>query len=180
MNSSTPETGALVWITGLPSSGKSTFAEQALIALRERTRGVCVLDGDSVRSSLVPAPGYSTEAREHFYETLARLAALLTRQGLIVLVPATAHRRAYRDFARSLVPAFLEVWVATPRAECEKRDTKGLYAASRSGSVQTLPGAGEPYEPPARADVIAEAGRDDRAVAALCAELERAGLLRAR
>ncbi len=139
--------GAIVWLTGLPSSGKSTLAEAAAAALRARGEAVLVLDGDAVRAALVPTPGYDEAGRAGFYATLARLAALAARQGLTVLVPATAHRRRFRDAARALAPArFVEVFVDTDAATCRARDTKGLYAAA--GPAAALPGAGVIYEPP--------------------------------
>lgn len=172
--SASTNTGTVVLITGLPSSGKSSFAERAVRALREHGDAACVLDGDAVRACLVPKVGYSAEERGHFYGTLARLAALLAQQGLIVLVPATAHRAAYRDEARRLAPHFVEVWVNTPLEECARRDAKGLYARARAGVAETVPGAGEVYEPPSAADVIAHGGEDEHAVARLLAQLVRA------
>ena len=71
--------GGVVWITGLPSSGKSTLAEKVAHRLRSAARSCVVLDGDAVRAALVPAPGYGPEARDAFYATLARLAALKPR-----------------------------------------------------------------------------------------------------
>jgi len=163
--------GTVVWITGLPSAGKSTFAALALSALRERAVPVCVLDGDAVRASLVPAPGYDEAGRRDFYETLARLAATLATQGLVVLVPATAHRRAFRERARELAARYVEVLVDTPLAECAARDTKGLYARSQSGEVTQVPGAGAAYERPTAPDLVAAGGSDPRALAALLARL---------
>jgi len=163
--------GVVVWITGLPSAGKSTFAERLRVALRALELDACVLDGDAVRDCLVPAPGYSADERADFYETLARLAALLAKQEMIVLVPATAHRRAFRQRARALAPRFLEVWVATPLADCQVRDTKGLYAGSRSGQALNVPGVDEEYEPPSNADVVARGGTDAEAVAEVVAQL---------
>jgi adenylylsulfate kinase len=169
--------GTVVWITGLPSSGKSTFAEQLLAALRRLSSNACVLDGDAVRKCLVPTPGYAGPDRANFYQTLAQLAALLAAQGLLVLVPATANRRAFRDRARALAPTFVEVWVATALAECQTRDTKGLYAQSRSGQAGNVPGADEAYEPPANPDVIAQGGADPEALAAVLARLRRLGII---
>jgi adenylylsulfate kinase len=163
--------GTVVFVTGLPSSGKSTFAERAAAALRRHTPAVCVLDGDALRASLIPGHDYTPAGRADVYATLARVAALLAKQELIVLVAATAHLRAYRALARELAPAFLEVWVDTPLGECERRDTKGLYAASRSGAAQFLPGAGEEYEPPLAPDLVAHGGDDELAVARLAHEL---------
>src|SRR5262245_34057334 len=102
-------TGVVVWFTGLPASGKSTLARAVRKALRARAQDAVLLDGDQVRASLVPAPGYDEVGRGDFYESLARLAALLARQGLVVLVPATAHRAIFRQRARLLAPRFVEV-----------------------------------------------------------------------
>lgn len=162
--------GVVVWLTGLPSSGKSTLAERTAEQLREQGRACCVLDGDAVRASLVPRPGYDDEARDDFYATLARLAALLAGQGLAVLVPATANRRLFRERARKLAPRYIEVHVATPATACMERDAKGLYAQSRQGKLtDDLPGAGAPYEPPREPDVVATGGRDDDAVTRIVA-----------
>lgn len=163
--------GVVVWVSGLPSAGKSTLARGLLDDLRARGVAVCSLDGDCVRESLVPAPGYSEQERANFYETLARLAALLAGQGLVVLVPATAHRRAFRERARALAPQFVEVWVDTPLEECRRRDSKGLYAASERGGVAALPGAAAEYEPPVAPDVVARGGSDVAAIAAITSRL---------
>ena len=157
-------TGVVVWITGLPSSGKSTLARLLQRRLREAGRPSLVLDGDEVRGALVPAPGYTPGARDAFYATLGRLAALAAAQGLVVVVPATAHRATYRAAARALWPAFIEVHVDVGPDECRRRDAKGLYAAAGEGRAQGLPGADLAYEPPAAPDVTASGGADDRAV----------------
>jgi len=86
--------GAVVWLTGLPSSGKTTLAHAVHRALRAAGRPSCLLDGDEVREAVHPASGYGPDARADQYATLADLAALLARQGLVVIVAATAHRRA--------------------------------------------------------------------------------------
>jgi adenylylsulfate kinase len=159
--------GAVVWITGLPSSGKSTFAGRLRQWLAEVGRPSCTLDGDEVRQALVPAPGYTPGARDDFYATLARLAALIAAQGLVVVVPATAHRAAYRAEARRLSPRFVEVYVDVPVDECRRRDAKGLYAAA----VGALPGDDVAYEAPDAPEVMAKGGQDDEAVGRVMALL---------
>jgi adenylylsulfate kinase len=155
--------GVVVWFTGLPASGKSTLARHVQTRLRERGESACVLDSDSMRRLLAPMLGYSDDERAIFYEALAGLAAELASQGLTVLVSATAHRRTYRRRARELAPRFVEVWVATPLAECRARDDKGLYAAATLGP-STLPGVGQPYEQPEHAEIRADGGRDTQAI----------------
>jgi adenylylsulfate kinase len=157
-------TGVVIWLTGLPSAGKSTLAKALLAVLRASGTPACVLDGDDVRNALATTLGYSSAERAAFYETLARLAALLAAQGLVVLVPATAHRRAFRERARELAPAYLEVWVDTPLEECVKRDTKGLYNSRASGHASNVPGSDTPFEPPLEPAVVARGGMDAEAV----------------
>lgn len=160
--------GAVVWFTGLPASGKTALANEVRQRLLDHTIACCVLDSDVVRQLTAPWLGYSEQARAAFYGVLAGLAGELARQGLVVLVAATAHRRAYRERARRLAPAFLEVWVTTSLEECQRRDDKGLYAAARN-KPGTLPGVGVPYERPLSATISASGGRDREAVDAISA-----------
>jgi adenylylsulfate kinase len=159
--------GVVVWFTGAPSAGKSTLAKRAARELRERGVAVVLLDGDEVRQTLSPSPGYDEQGRAHFYETLARLAAMIAGQGLTVLVAATAHQRAFRQRARELAPRFIEVFVDVAEQERRKRDDKGLYGAEGHGDVSGLPGADLVYEIPSAAEVVARGGRDEVAVATL-------------
>jgi adenylylsulfate kinase len=157
--------GVVVWITGLPASGKSTLAARIRERLVSR-RSCVVLDGDEIREAL-GAHAYGTADRDELYSALSRLAAIIARQELVVLVAATAPRRAHRELARSLAPRFVEVYVETPLAECERRDPKGLYARARAGDAPMLPGVGASYEAPESPEVIARDGRDDKAVDAV-------------
>ena len=166
---------AVVWFTGLPASGKSTLARQVQAHLTRAGRASLLLDGDELRG-ILGEHAYGAEDRTRFYRALAALAALLARQGIIVLVAATAPRRADRDHARAALHgdgAFVEVWVDTPLAECEARDPKGLYARARRGEAPELPGVGVAYEPPVSPEVIATGGRDDDAVTAIDRQLDR-------
>jgi adenylylsulfate kinase len=159
-------TGVVAWFTGLPSSGKSTLAAAVAGELRLRGTDAVTLDSDDVRASLVPPLGYDDDARARLYAMLARLAALVARQGHVVLVPATAHRRAFRAEARALAPSFVEIFVDTPLAECARRDTKGLYAAR----VAQAPGAGIAYEPPEAAEIVVTMDEDRADAAAAIAK----------
>lgn len=165
--------GAVVWFTGLPSSGKSSMAAEVARALERAGARSCLLDGDDVRAALVPPPGYAPEERRRFYQTLAGLAALLACQGLAVLVPATAHERAHRARARELAPRFVEVFLDVPVEVCARRDPRGLYARARAGEIESFPGVQVAYEPPERPDVTARGAGDldavERIVAAVLA-----------
>jgi len=156
--------GTIVWFTGLPSSGKSRLARRVQARLVGECTPCCVLDGDRVRSLLHPRPGYSSSERDDFYLTLGNLALELAEQGLVVLVPATAHRKRYRDQVRAQAPRFIEVWMTASLDECRLRDAKRLYAQFAIGTVQGMPGEDAAYEAPEFAEVTADGGDDDAAL----------------
>jgi adenylylsulfate kinase len=135
--------------------------------------GCCavLLDGDEVRQAL-DMHDYDPASRTAFYSSLAKLAAMIARQGTIAVVAATAPSQTHRSLARELAPRFVEVHVDTPLAECARRDTKGLYAGARRRALADVPGAGTVYEPPMHPDVVAHGGHDESAVAAIVQFIE--------
>ncbi len=150
------EQGFAVWITGLPSSGKSSVTRELIKKLKAQGIRIVVLESDEMRKILTPEPTYSPEERDWFYRTLALLGALLTRSGVNVVFDATANKRAYRDHARSLIQRFIEVHVDCPIEICRKRDPKGIYARAASGTATEVPGVQAAYEPPLKPDLTVD------------------------
>jgi len=70
-----------------------------------------------------------------------------------VLFDATASRQAYRDFARAMIPRFIEVAVECPIAVCMERDRKGTYEKGLRGASTTVPGLQSAYESPANPEL---------------------------
>ena len=171
MTAAADRAGAVVWVTGLPSSGKSTLARRIRDRLRAAGRAALLLDGDVVRAALDPAPGYDEAGRAAFYATLGNLALAVAAEGLVAIVAATGHRRAFRDRVRSRAPRFVEVHVDVPPEACAARDPKGLWARARAGGAPALPGAGVAYEPPLAPEVVARGGEDGAAVERVAAAL---------
>jgi adenylylsulfate kinase len=160
-------TGVVAWFTGLPSSGKTTLASEVAGELHLRGIEAVTLDSDELRRAVFPDLGHDAAARELIYGTLGKLAALLARQGHIVLVPATAHLRSLRDAARALAPAFVEIFVDTPLADCQRRDPKGTYR----GDTRLVPGIGVTYEPPLQPEFRVPPNEED-AAARIAAHLD--------
>jgi adenylylsulfate kinase len=144
--------GATVWLTGLPSAGKSTIAGALGERLRAEGRRVEILDGDELRTHLTADLGFSRADRDTNVARVGFVARLLARNGVVVLVPViapyAAARAAVRAAHESDDVAFAEVHVATPLGVCASRDVKGLYAKQRAGLVQGLTGVDDPYEIP--------------------------------
>ncbi len=150
--------GFALWLTGLPSSGKTTLAHALSRLLADRDIPALVLDSDELRQRLTPDPTYSPEERDWFYGVVAWLAELLANNGVNVLIAATASQREYRQSARERIARFAEVYVECSAAICRTRDPKGLWRRADDGHIVGLPGADARYEPPvspeARVDTV--------------------------
>src|SRR5918997_6394124 len=150
--------GATLWFTGLPASGKSTIAAGVEAELLAQRRSAYVLDGDNLRHGLNGDLGFSAADRAENVRRTAEVSALLADAGVVVLValvsPYRADRAAARAVHQRLELPFLEVHVATSLDECERRDPKGLYARARSGELKGLTGVDDPYEPPEAAELV--------------------------
>jgi adenylylsulfate kinase len=144
--------GSTVWLTGLPSAGKSTIARALAVRLRADGRQVELLDGDELRSHLTADLGFSRADRDANVRRVGYVARLLARNGVTVLVPVIAPYAAARAQVRADHEAdgtvFVEVHVATPLDVCAVRDVKGLYAKQRAGEMSGLTGVDDPYEVP--------------------------------
>ncbi|MFJ9715592.1 adenylyl-sulfate kinase [Streptomyces sp. NPDC101213] len=153
-------TGATVWLTGLPSAGKTTIAYELAARLREEGHRVEVLDGDEIREFISAGLGFGREDRHTNVQRIGFLAELLARNGVKVLVPVIApyadSREAVRKRHEEGTTAYLEVHVATPVEVCSERDVKGLYAKQAAGELTGLTGVDDPYEVPERPDLRIE------------------------
>ena len=165
-----------IWITGLPASGKSTIVAALRPQLEALGLIVDVLESDEVRRLLTPQATYSAEERDLFYRALAFTGQRLIAHGVTVVFDATASRQAYRDFARAMIPRFIEVAVECPLAVCMQRDRKGTYDKGLQGESTTVPGLQAPYESPAHP----EARIDTTRVSAQEAAQQISDIVRAR
>ena len=146
---------AVLWFTGLSGSGKSTIAdgvEKRLLALGHHTY---VLDGDNVRQGLNRDLGFTDVDRVENIRRVIETAHLMADAGLIVLVSFISPFRAERQLARERLggDGFLEIFVDTDLAECERRDPKGLYRKARAGQLRNFTGIDSAYEAPQSPDL---------------------------
>jgi bifunctional enzyme CysN/CysC len=146
--------GGVIWLTGLPASGKSTLARALERRLFGNGGAPVLLDGDTLRAGLNGDLGFSAADRSENIRRLAEVAAHLARNGHIAIVAAVSPSSEDRAAARRIADtAFREVHVATPAKVCESRDPKGHYAKARAGTLQAFTGIGSDYQPPARAEL---------------------------
>ncbi len=140
----------VVWLTGLSGAGKSTIAnlvEKKLLAMGRHT---FLLDGDNVRHRLNKDLGFTEADRIENIRRVGEVARLMADAGLIVITAFISPFRAEREMVRGMLPEgeFVEIFIDTPLAEAERRDTKGLYAKARAGELTNFTGIDSPYEAP--------------------------------
>ena len=147
--------GAVVWLTGLPASGKSTLARALERRLFDRGGSPILLDGDTLRAGLNRDLAFSADDRSENIRRLAEVATHLSHNGHIAIVAAVSPSRDDRAMARQIADAaFREIHVATPAEVCESRDPKGHYAKARAGDLQAFTGITNDYEPPLNCELV--------------------------
>jgi bifunctional enzyme CysN/CysC len=172
-----------VWLTGLPASGKSTIATALEERIAREGYRAYRLDGDNLRYGLNSDLGFDPGDRAENIRRVAHVASLFADSGTIAIVSVISPYAVDRQLARSIHDRgeleFLEVFVNTPLAECERRDPKGLYARARGGKITGFTGVDAPYEPPRDAEVeLRPLERPlEELVEALVAELRSRGVL---
>ena len=118
---------------------------------------------DEIRKRVFPEPTYDDRERDAAYRTIVLIASFLSKNGVNVLIDATAHRKAWRDLARSeFGENYLEVYVKCPIEICIERETKRENKSVRSrlyeealerlktgkivSGLGKVPGVDEPFE----------------------------------
>jgi adenylylsulfate kinase len=166
--SGTRSPAPVLWFTGLSGSGKSTIATRVHEGMVRRGVEVEYIDGDALRE-VFPSTGFTRAEREEHLRRTGYMASRLAAHGVTVVASFVSPYRESRDFIRRLCPGFVEIYVATPLEECERRDVKGLYARARRGEIRNFTGIDDPYEAPERPELTLDtrALTVDQAVAAV-------------
>ena len=143
---------AVLWMTGLSGSGKSTIANAVEKKLASLGHHTFLLDGDNVRHGLNKDLGFTDADRIENIRRIGEVARLMTDAGLIVITAFISPFRAEREMVRQMMAEgeFIEVFVDTPLEIAEERDVKGLYAKARSGQLKNFTGIDSPYEAPGK------------------------------
>ena len=171
--------GALVWLTGLSGSGKSTIAYTLEHALMQEGRLAYVLDGDNIRHGLNKNLGFSPEDRGENIRRIGEVGKLFVDAGLIVITAFISPYAADRQIAREVVGEgdFFEVFCDAPLAVCEERDPKGLYKKARAGEIKGFTGIDAPYEAPPKPELVIDSSKmsPQEASVAIWGALQKAG-----
>lgn len=151
--------GAILWLTGLPASGKSTLAVALERTLFDMGCQVFLLDGDNIRQGLSADLGFSPKDRAENTRRIGEVAALFADAGTISVIAVISPYRADRERIRARHGKYFhEIYLDAPVAVCEARERKGLYKRARAGEVKDFTGISAPYEPPEAPELVIETG----------------------
>ncbi len=145
-----------LWFTGLSGSGKSTLANEIEKRLCSQGKHTMSLDGDNIRMGLNKNLGFKEQDRIENIRRISEVCKLMNDAGIIAITSFISPYEADRENGRKIVGEkdFVEIYVATPLSECEKRDVKGLYKKARSGEIPNFSGISSPYEVPENPDIV--------------------------
>jgi adenylylsulfate kinase len=140
----------LIWFTGLSGSGKSTLANLVEIALHNEGLSTYILDGDNIRQGINKDLSFIPKDRTENIRRIAEISNLMLDAGIIILAAFVSPYIKDREQVKQIVGSdnFIEIYVNTSLAECERRDVKGLYKKARSGEIKNMTGLSAPYEAP--------------------------------
>lgn len=148
--------GVVLWFTGLPSSGKSTVANEVAFELHKLGKFSYVLDGDNIRHGLNKDLGFSPKDREENIRRISEVAALFADAGVIAITAFVSPYQKDRDFCRQLAGEgrFFEILVKASLQTCENRDPKGMYKKAKAGVIPEFTGISAPYETPLNPEIV--------------------------
>ncbi|HEX5358285.1 MAG TPA: adenylyl-sulfate kinase [Candidatus Nitrosotalea sp.] len=147
-------TSPVVWLTGIPASGKTTISLLLRDYCKSKNLAVDILDGDELRNTLSKDLGFTPEERKEHNRRVIIVAKLLSRNDIITIVPLISPYRETREIARKEIPNFVEVYIKASVEECMRRDPKGLYKKAKAGDIQNLTGLQSPFEEPENSELV--------------------------
>jgi len=145
----------LLWFTGLSGSGKSTLANLVEMALHQQGISTYILDGDNIRQGINKDLSFAPQDRSENMRRIAEISNLMLDAGVVTLAAFVSPYSKDREAVKQIVGPdnFIEIYINTSLAECERRDVKGLYKKARTGEIKNMTGISAPYKAPTHPDI---------------------------
>lgn len=146
--------GNVFWFTGLSGAGKTTIGNAFYKKKRDKMETVLFLDGDTLREVFGNDLGYSKENRFQCAMRYSRICKMLSEQGMDVIICTISMFDAVRDWNRSHIQLYHEIYVRVPLEVLKQRDQKGLYSGIAAGESEDVVGMDLQLELPKQPDLI--------------------------
>ncbi len=146
--------GQVVWITGLSATGKSTVAKHMKGVLDNKGMPTIIVDGDEVREMVADdCCGHDRVSRIKNAYRICRLARMIARQGVTVLVATMSLYHEVHAWNRLNLPGYVEVLLEADLDVLKHRDPKGLYEKLSNGQEKNMGGVDIEAEYPQEPDL---------------------------
>ena len=137
-----------IWLTGLPSSGKTTISKK-LFKILNKYFPVIILDSDECNKFFYKKKNYTLEERKKSTLNFIRLTKILLRSKCIIIISANHAQNFQRNLARKKIKKkYKEIWVHSSTSQCKKRDVKKLFSKAKKGMVKNLIGYDLKFDKP--------------------------------
>ncbi len=143
----------VIWLTGISGAGKSTLAGLIQGSFKSRLPELVLIDGDEVRELFGNNLGYKEDDRYRQIERIQRIARMLDRQQMVVVVSALYAHPKLLEWNRQNFSDYYEIYLEAPLDIVAARDPKGLYAKAARGEMPDVVGIDVPWHAPAASDL---------------------------
>jgi len=143
----------VIWVTGLPGAGKTTFAKQIKKQLESLSTQVTLLDGDELRV-IMSNYDYQNTSRYQLAFSYAKLCHALAKQNNLIICATVSMFDDVRRWSRQYNDNYCEVFLSVSSDILQKRDQKGLYSSTNKGDSMLLPGKSQKVELPTNSEFV--------------------------
>lgn len=145
--------GRLYWVTGLSGAGKTTIGQLLYKELKQKYPNTVIFDGDALRQAFGNDLGYSKEERFQCAMRYSRLCKLLVEQGMHVVCCTISMFDDVRQWNRTNISNYSEIYIEVPIEVLKERNQKGLYSNVHDGHTQNVVGMDLELELPKNPDI---------------------------
>lgn len=146
--------GSLYWITGLSGAGKTTIGNALYYELRQKASNVIILDGDILKSIVGSELGYSNPERLERAKRYSQLCKVLVDQGMTVIICTIAMYDEIREWNRTYIDGYVEVFLDVEVPILKARNQKGLYSDPHDSGVKHVAGMDLEVEFPKNPNIV--------------------------
>ena len=148
----------VIWLTGLPCSGKTTLANELHWTMRKLGIKSYVLDGDNIRNTHISSDvGFSLEDRAKHLYRVAEIAKILIENDVWAICAFVSPIENQRNYIKERIIGednFILVYLECGLTTCIQRDDKGMYARAKKGEIKDFTGIDSPYEEPEHPNIL--------------------------